>query len=106
MREFNFQAIGARSTPQIAAPTHGMERLMAVVMGPPVERRSVVEGITPGTVAVLAGATGLGKSWWAMQACLCVADAAVNSASLKLDVQTHGATSYLSVEDDESEVAS
>lgn len=107
MREFNFQAIGARNTPQIAqiaAPSHGMERLLSVVMGPPVERKYVVEGITPGTVAVLAGSSGLGKSWLAMQACFCVADAEVNAVSLRLDVQMHGATSYLSVEDDETEV--
>jgi hypothetical protein len=75
--------------------------LAAAFSGPPPELDWVWPGFLAGTVGVLVAAGGTGKSYWALQAAMAVADGGRNSDLLGLDPSHTGRVIYLTAEDPE-----
>ncbi len=98
------RAISPDVTCQGLTPTHNTERLTRLLDIGSAPRPYVLPGLVRGTVGILVAPGGTGKSMWALEACLGVAGEQANRALLELEMGTHGAASYLTVEDDESEI--
>jgi hypothetical protein len=75
--------------------------LVAAFSGPPPELDWVWPGFLAGTVGVLVAAGGTGKSYWALQAAMAVADGERNSDLLGLAPSHAGRVIYLTAEDPE-----
>jgi len=75
--------------------------LAAAFSGPPPELDWVWPGFLAGTVGVLVAAGGTGKSYWALQAAMAVADGGRNSDLLGLAPSHAGRVIYLTAEDPE-----
>lgn len=56
-------------------------------------------GFLRGTIGALVAAGSTGKSFWALEAAMCVASPEANAALLQLDVSSHGRVLYLNAED-------
>ncbi len=75
--------------------------LAAAFSGPPPELDWVWPGFLAGTVGVLVAAGGTGKSYWALQAAMAVADGSEDSDLLGLAPAHGGRVIYLTAEDPE-----
>jgi len=87
----------------VASPASLPEKvdLAAAFSGPPPELDWVWPGFLAGTVGVLEAAGGTGKSYWALQAAMAVADGGRNSDLLGLAPSHAGRVIYLTAEDPE-----
>lgn len=59
----------------------------------------VLPGFLRGTVGILTSAGGLGKSFWAMEACMGIASPLANKALLDLPLAAHGPVLIINAED-------
>ncbi|RJX18072.1 MAG: hypothetical protein C4575_11345 [Desulforudis sp.] len=92
-----------RACDVVASPASLPEKvdLVAAFSGPPPELDWVWPGFLAGTVGVLVAAGGTGKSYWALQAAMAVANGGKESDLLGLAPSPAGRVIYLTAEDPE-----
>lgn len=78
--------------------------LMEAFENEPVPLDFVLPGLLAGTIGILSGEGGVGKSWWVVEAAYGVASRLANKSLLNLPIEKHGAVVIQNAEDNEHSI--